>query len=240
MITIYTMAFNEEVFLQYMIDHYRERFPNCNIVLYDNESTDNTVNIAKLNNCKIINFSTNNEIDDDKIKKLKNNCWKSSNTDWVLICDLDELLDINQESLKKEEENGATIIRSEGWTMVNMEDNLDLKNIKHGYRSQSETAYDKCMLFNKKYINEINYLPGAHQCSPKGNVKYGNIYKMYHYRFINPDIEVKKYFSTIERLSEDNKRCGMGKERFIGSAIMTEAQVRADFNGRRCCPKILE
>lgn len=81
MITLYTMAYNEEVFLKYMIDHYRSRFPNCRIILHDNESTDSTAAIARENNCEVINFPTNNEIDEFKITQLKNNCWKSANTD---------------------------------------------------------------------------------------------------------------------------------------------------------------
>ena len=56
MITVYTMAYNEEVFLQYMIDHYRSKFPNCHIVVYDNQSTDRTIEIALRNNCEVQNF----------------------------------------------------------------------------------------------------------------------------------------------------------------------------------------
>ncbi len=77
MITIYTMAYNEDVFLQYMINHYRSRFSNCHIVLFDNESTDNTRQIALDNNCEVKDFKTNNTIDDLKIQHLKNNCWKN-------------------------------------------------------------------------------------------------------------------------------------------------------------------
>jgi hypothetical protein len=80
MITIYTIAYNEEIFIQFMIDHYRSRFPNCHIVVYDNESTDNTVAIAKANNCEVITYCTNNQIQDRKYLEIKNNCWKKSKT----------------------------------------------------------------------------------------------------------------------------------------------------------------
>ena len=42
MITIYTFTYNEELLIKFMIDHYKLRFPNCKIIVYDNESTDNT------------------------------------------------------------------------------------------------------------------------------------------------------------------------------------------------------
>jgi len=50
MITLYTLTRNEEIKLQFMIAHYRLRFPDCQIVIYDNQSTDSTLDIAKSNN----------------------------------------------------------------------------------------------------------------------------------------------------------------------------------------------
>ena len=104
MITVYTIAYNEELIMQFMIDHYRSRFPGCNIVVYDNMSTDNTTKIARANDCEVIQYDTNNQIQDRRYIEIKNNCWKNALTEWVLICDMDELLDINAEQLKKEEE----------------------------------------------------------------------------------------------------------------------------------------
>ena len=226
MITVYTLAYNEEVFLQYMIDHYRSRFPNCHIVVNDNESTDNTRAIALKNNCEVVWFDTNNEINEHKITNLKNNCWKTSKTDWVLVCDVDELLDINEQQLKEEESKGATIVRSEGWNMVNMEDNYDFDNIKHGTRVPQ---YDKSYLFNHKYIQEIHFCAGCHGASPQGTVKYSdNVYKLYHYKCINPDYLVKRFAWTAKRLSEMNKRCGMGTY-----WLNTEENIRAGFNNGR-------
>ena len=46
-ITIHTVAYNEEKIVKYFIEHYRNRFPNCIIKIWDNFSKDNTVDIAK-------------------------------------------------------------------------------------------------------------------------------------------------------------------------------------------------
>jgi hypothetical protein len=234
MITVYTLTFNEDILMQFMIDHYRSRFPNCHIVVYDNKSTDKTVEIAKANNCEIISYDSGGTLNDRLHMDIKNSCWKNAKTDWVLVSDLDEFLDINEENLKNEEIAGTTIIKSEGWQMVNMEDNLDVRNMKHGYRN-NETAYDKCMLFNKKFISAINYRPGAHSCSPVGKIKYGSIYKMYHYKFINVDLEIAKCKLTAARLSDENRAAGWGLQRCLRS----EDEIRADFNGRRGAQKIL-
>jgi len=227
MITVYTMAYNEEVFLQYMIDHYRSRFPNCHIVLYDNESTDKTAQIAQNSNCEVRIFKTNNCVDDILITDLKNSCWKDAKTDWVLICDIDELLNINEQELKSEADQGFTIIRSEGWNMVNLEDNYDFANIKHGTRVPQ---YDKSYLFNKSQIKHMNYSAGCHASGPIGNAKYSNnIYKLWHYKCINPDYLVERYRVTANRLSDRNKKLGMGTYWLN----QTEESVRAGFNGGR-------
>ena len=209
-ITIYTMAFNEEVVLPFFIEHYRARFSQCNIVIFDNESTDNTKNIAIDNNCQVIEWPTNGQIDDEKMRLLKNTCWKNSTTNWVLVCDPDELLDINEEQLKNEELKNNTIIKSKGFNMINMEDNLDLKNITYGVRAE---MYDKSYLFNKKFIKEINYNHGAHIVSPEGTIKYSDCeYILYHYKYINPEFNIGRHHYTLQRLSELNIKMGWGSQ----------------------------
>ena len=201
-----------------MIDHYRARFSNCHIIVYDNKSTDNTVNIAVKNGCEIRRYESNNSLNDGIHMQIKNTCWKDANTDWVLVCDLDELLDINEAQLKQEELLGNTKIKSEGWTMVNMEDNLDIHNIKYGVR---ESQYDKDLLFNKQYIQEINYGAGGHHCNSIGHIQYSAPYKLYHYKYINVDIEVTKSKATAQRLSQENRKNGWGLY-----CLRTEKEVR--------------
>ena len=232
-ITIYSLAYNEEALLQFKIDFYRKRFSDCKFVVFDNYSTDNTNKIAKENHCEVIMYNSNGEINDLMLRHLKNNCWKSSKTNWVLVCDVDEMLDISEQDLIDEEKLGTTIIRAEGWNMVNMEDNFDLDNIKHGMRGES---YDKYYLFNKKYIQEINYNVGAHSAHPMGFVNLSNkIYKVYHYAYVNPDLMVKKYQWTAKRLSEVNKKYGMGNY-----CLVPEKEIRQNFkNARKIAQKIM-
>ena len=190
-ITVYTMAFNEELLLPHMIKHYRDRFPNCHIVVYNNNSTDNTKQIAESNNCEVIFYNTHDQVNDDMLRNLKNNCWKSAQTDWVVVCDVDEMLNITKSELINEEYKGSTIITTECWNMVNMEDNYDFENVKHGIR---EPMYDKRILFNKKHINNINYVHGCHKCNPIGNIKYSEQnYKLYHYKYFNPEYSVMRH-----------------------------------------------
>jgi glycosyltransferase involved in cell wall biosynthesis len=222
MITVYTIAYNEEVIIQFLIDHYRSRFPGCRIVVFDNISTDSTAQIALSNNCEVIPYDTNNQIKDSKYLEIKNNCWKSARTDWVLVCDADELLDINEESLKKEESCGVTAISSEAYNMINIEDNYDLPNIKYGSRCSS---YDKTYLFNKKFISDINYDAGCHTCHAAGSFnKSEKSYLLYHYKCINPDLHIARYKSYQSRLSPENKKNGWGYH-----YNQTEADIRNSY-----------
>ena len=208
MITIFTMAYNEEVLIQFMIDHYRSRFPNSHIVVRDNQSQDKTAEIALANKCEVLSYDSEGQIDDFKLRELKNNCWKQANTDWVLICDVDELLDITEEQLLQEERKGTTIIKSKGYDMINMEDNFNLSDIKYG---SPDSNYSKSSLFNKRYINEINYECGAHKSNPVGNIKLSDAaYGLYHYKFINIEYLINRFKLTEQRLSAANKQHGMG------------------------------
>ena len=210
MINIHTLTYNEEQLMKFMIDHYRARFPNCRIVVNDNISTDKTVQIARRNGCEVI-IDTNFRKLDEPLTAIKNSCWKSAATDWVLVCDLDELLDINEVQLKEEEKMDTTIIRSEGYNMVAMQDTLDIPNMKYGQR---DIGHDKAYLFNKKYITEINYSSGAHIAHPIGTIVYSKkAYNLYHYCYPNYDVTVKKYQMIRNRMTpQDIKNTGLYKE----------------------------
>ncbi|MEK6881197.1 MAG: glycosyltransferase family 2 protein [Nanoarchaeota archaeon] len=219
MITIFTLTYNEEIFIKFMIDHYRSRFPECNIVVYDNKSTDKTVEIAEANNCEVRAYDSGGTLDDGLHMNMKNSIWKTANTNWVLVCDLDELLDINEQDLINEEKLGTTKINSEGWDMLNMEDNFDIGSIKFGVRS---TMYDKLMLFNKQHIFETNYGAGCHDCHPIGIIKDSfKAYRMFHYKYINENFVVQRYKITASRLSEANKKNNWGHQ-----TLMPEEDMR--------------
>ena len=116
MITIYTITYNEQFILPHFIKWYRDKFPDCRIVIYDNESTDNTVGIAYENNCEVVFYSTNNKLTDSKYLEIKNNCWKDANTDWVVVCDADEFLEVDKNMLNTDQ----TIYKSKGYNMCNV------------------------------------------------------------------------------------------------------------------------
>jgi glycosyltransferase involved in cell wall biosynthesis len=235
-ITIHTVTYNEELLMQLMVDHYRARFPNCHIVVYDNQSTDRTVEIAKANGCEIRHYDSGGQVNDQMLWETKNTCWKNAKTDWVLVCDLDEMLDITEQQLIEEDAQGVTKIKCECYHMVNMEDNLDVRGITHGARDPRDTVYDKDLLFNKKFV-DINYINNdCHFTNSKGTIKNSKPYKMFHYKYVNPDLFVNKQKISASRLSEINRKNGWGAQ-----CLRDEGNLRNEFQqARDAAVKILD
>lgn len=221
MITIYTITYNEEKLIKFFINHYRERFPNCEINIFDNYSTDRTAEIAKELNCNVIFYDTNNTLSDLEYLKIKNNCWKTSKTDWVIVCDCDELLEITIDDLYDVEFN---IIKTEGYSILNFEEGKELNLLNEGFR---DVIYDKSIMFNSKKIKEMNYSPGCHTCQPQHNTSYiisysEKTYRLLHYKYLSPNYTVERFKMFSLRLSDENKQKGWGHHYNYSSEIITQ------------------
>jgi glycosyltransferase involved in cell wall biosynthesis len=92
-IHVYSMGWNEGRFLPFYLAHYgmfAER-----IVYFDNESDDETSQLLDADpRCERRTIATQGEMRDDILVQLKNSAWKESRglADWVVVCDVDELL----------------------------------------------------------------------------------------------------------------------------------------------------
>lgn len=209
MVTIYTITYNEEVMIEFFINHYRKRFPNCRIVVYDNCSTDKTVEIAKRNRCEVVFYETDNKLSDAKFLEIKNNCWREAKTDWVIVCDCDELLDFNIRDLIVNRSR-FNILKPDGYSILNEAEPFDLNKLYYGFR---DSGFDKCVLFNKKQIKDINFDIGSHICNPIANdffeVKYSiGEYKLFHYKYLSQNYTIERNRLFASRLSDENKLKG--------------------------------
>jgi glycosyltransferase involved in cell wall biosynthesis len=205
MITIVTITYNEEFILPHFIKWYRDKFPNCRIVVYDNESTDGTKNIClSTPNLTYIPYYTGNKLSDSTYLKIKNNAWKHAQTDWVIVCDADEFLDITPEQLN----TNQTLFKSKGYNMFNLDNLEDITQVAYGLEA---VQYDKILCFNKRYISDINYGAGCHQADPKGDVVLANYNPpLYHMKFMGVDMLVERYKTYASRLSDENKQMRWG------------------------------
>ena len=63
---IFLLCYNEERMLPHTLKHYKTNFPNAIITLFDNHSTDRSVEIAKEAGCNVAYFSSSDQQDEQK------------------------------------------------------------------------------------------------------------------------------------------------------------------------------
>jgi glycosyltransferase involved in cell wall biosynthesis len=207
---IYSIAYNEEVLIEKMIRHYRDRFPNCAITIFDNQSSDKTREIAESLSCIVLEHDSNNEVRDDLYLAIKNNCWKGQNERWALICDVDEFLYLDENDLLTEQSQGSTVIQFEGWNLITMSDDPDIIDLdcKVGSRAPQ---YDKFYLFDTWALTDINYSAGCHHADPKGLVvKSDTKYLMCHWKALGLNYMINRHLEFGKRLSKQNRDKGWG------------------------------
>jgi hypothetical protein len=177
-ISIYTVVKDQKRLAEFYYEHYRNLFPGCKFFIFDNNSTDGTADVFSGDDCVVENYPAY-----DEVRKTYhyNNVWKGSDADWVIVCDIDELIQITPEQLKEEHEAGTNVIFFQGWQMIALDDtyNNDPRTITHGFR---DSRYDKAAMFNP-LIDEIGYTLGAHMAKPepKEMKMVGWKYKLLHY-----------------------------------------------------------
>ncbi len=210
-INIFLLCFNESVILPKTVNFYKSRFPNCIITIYDNMSTDNSVEIAQQLGCIIHTFDSGGK-NDVRIKRdVANSCWKNVKKGWVIMADMDEWLDITEKDLYNEYMKGTTIITTKGYDMIGeskstLLDDIELNNIT---KCVPNTFEDKKICFLREQINSMNYSVGSHNCLPKGSIKYSTkIYNIKHMAYVGLAFIINKMKQRYER-SGDMQKIGL-------------------------------
>jgi len=199
-INIFLLCFNESVLLPNVIKHYKTYLPSSRITIYDNESTDNSVEIAKSLGCLVVSWNSDTCIDDFKYREIKNNCWKYVENGWVIVADMDEFLCVTEDELKKERDNGTSILNIIGFDMIGESDTTDLSDID----LQTITKYvinqreSKQLCFLREKISDMGYQMGAHNCKPSGDLVLSkDIYINKHMSLLGLKFLIKKIFRPI-------------------------------------------
>lgn len=202
LIDIYVTCWNEEKILPDFIKWYRDRIPNCSITVYDNQSTDRTFEIAKENNCRIITFDTNNQMDEATLMQIRNTCWKDSIAKWCLVVDADELVDINTAFLERPQ--FSNIFMCDGFEMFGTEEDT-IDTLLYGCKS---IGYSKPVLF-KNVFEEINFEAGSHKANPvieEGEILW-NYYtlNLYHTKWRSWTNGIERAHLLAKKRSEHSK-----------------------------------
>lgn len=197
-IELFALCYNEEFLIPHFVSHYKN-IGVSKFTFFDNGSTDKSVSLAQELGVEVVFSDTKGCLRDDIYLYIKNNCWKESNFYYVIVCDMDEFLEIDFDL------NGSeTIIKTQGYDMVGS------VNSRKGVVNDN---YSKSIMFNPRKINSINYSIGAHKCNPSGDVVYSEkTAKLLHRKYISEEYVLNKQLEYKRRLSELNRRYGWGSE----------------------------
>ena len=207
LLEIFVCTWNEEKILPDFIKWYRSRISNCLITIIDNCSTDKTVEIALDNECKVISFNTNNQMDEKTLMDIRNNCWKDSEAKWILIVDADELVDVTLDLLIPI--RIGSVFKCKGFEMFGNEEDT-IETLTQGCES---AGYCKPVLFKREVVKEINLTPGSHSCNPIPN-KYCEITiieskpNFYHTKWRSWANGIERARLLAERRSDHSKQMG--------------------------------
>lgn len=208
MIEAHIIAWNEAETIAFTIKHYQKFC--ARVIIHDNHSTDDTKSIALEMGCIVKPFGKEGELSDQAYRYLKNNCWKNTFAQWVIVVDADEILHINEHQLKRADESGKTIFKTTGWNVFSHDIPVnDWSEITYGH---FDGNYSKSVMFRPKAITEINYHIGCHVASPKGIVRYtDDVLTLFHYRNVGgPERLVKRHNEYRPRMSKENMERNWG------------------------------
>lgn len=202
LLEVFVCTWCEEKILPDFIKWYRSRVPNCLITVYDNMSTDRTVEIALKNECKVIPFDTGGYMDEQTLMNIRNNCWKESEAKWCLVVDCDELVDVTGEFC--ELNNSGDIVQCKGWEMFGTKEDT-IQTLLYGCLS---VGYCKPVLFRPEAFVEINLQAGSHEAKPiwKSSPNWNHsVVNLYHTKWRSWTNGIERAKLLAERRSEHSR-----------------------------------
>jgi glycosyltransferase involved in cell wall biosynthesis len=207
-INVFLLCYNESALLPHTIKHYKKYLPSCKITVYDNESTDNSAQIAKELGCSVIFWNSNNILNEEIQIYLRNTIWHESKG-WIIVADMDEFLCITEDDLRNEMNNGVTILKIKGYDMIGESQTLDLTDIdlQEITKYVENSGEDKYLCFFREPIIDMNYGPGSHICYPCGTTIYSsNVYINKHMNYLGLNFIINKLTERYKRSEKMRKK----------------------------------
>jgi len=222
-VDIHVATHNDELYIDHFCKWYKHRFPGANIYVYDNYSTDRTREKAFENKCTFISFGNPEFHDENALTYLKNSCFLGGISDYFIICDVDELIDLNAIELARIK---PTFVQGRGWQAVNV-DNNSFESIRHGVR---DTAYDKFLCFRREQVLEVNYSNGAHRCSPKLSPTATRVRllrrNLFHFRWLSLNHVLKRFYDRSARVKLNSENYSVLKKWHYD---ISESELKSEF-----------
>ena len=198
-VVVYFINWNDSYYFPFL----RKWYHDCDIIMYDQYSTDNSVSLAKSLGFEVRTFGSR-QLNDQHYLDVKNHCWKEQRgkADYVIVCDADEFV-----TVPKNLTCSLPIVN--GFNMVS--NNLPIESIQDINTGAESVSYSKRAIFDPNRIKEINYVHGCHVANPVGDITEHDTCSLFHYRQIGgAERMIKRHKEYIQRMSQFNKRHRMG------------------------------
>lgn len=196
--------------MPYFMRHYNQF---ARVIILESNSTDKTIEIANKEGAEIWSYNMPDEIDDKWFTELKNNCWKESNAEWVMIVDADEFI-YHPAILNVLKRTQATIIQPQFFNMYSKEFPTTTGQIYDEVKLGVEqfSPKPKMNIFRPYAIKSMEYFPGCHEAFPQGRVRINDHsgIKTLHMRNLSKDFIVKRNLRARKRNSQLNIEMGWG------------------------------
>ncbi len=214
-IHLYTICWNESRLLPYFLRHYQQFCES--IIVYDNGSDDGSKELIESHPlCELRHIDSHGEMREEILLEVKGQKWKGSRglADWVICCDVDEILYHPRllQFLKECGDAGVTIPVPTGFQMiVDHFPEYPGQIYDEVHAGLPDECYSKRVIFNPGTIREINYSAGCHTAEPEGDVheRSDAALKLLHFRFLGLDYLVSRFTALRRRQSQFDREHGL-------------------------------
>jgi hypothetical protein len=207
-IETFAICYNEEKIMPYFLRHYLQY---GKVTIYDNYSTDKSIDMALDAGARVFQYDSGGELRDDIYIQIKNSCWKDSKADWVCVVDMDEFV-YHPCLLNILDNTDYTAFEPRWYEMFSWEFPKTGGQI-YDEVTQGYEAWPKLNLWRPSEVKEINYDIGCHLCKPKGNVKLNYVesdIKTLHMRHLGSQYIIERNKNYAARMSQKNRDNGWG------------------------------
>lgn len=224
-IEIYAPCHQEARILPYFMRHYNQY---GQVFLFEGDSTDDSRKIAQDLGAIVLDLDTGGQTRDDILMDLRNNCWKQSKADWVMVVDCDEFI-YHPNFVEYLSTIPETIVLPRTFEMIAdvfpTTQGQIYEEVQYGFETTS-----KMYLFKPGKVKNMAFGAGSHSAQPEGEVyinRTSEIIAM-HMRHLSVERVLRRNAHYATRMSEVNKKNGWGWH-----VTMPEDDVRRYFNENR-------
>ena len=167
-VEVHVLRYGDAWLVPYVIKHYATYATR--LIIHDAGPKD-TFGVSEGGFVEVRPWSLGPEVNDLKYAELRNECWKGTDADWVIVADLDEFIYFPEgadKSLGAYTRMGAAVIRPHGFEMFSetypTTSGQIYDEVKMG--APDDKWYAKPILFSPKLVSETRLGLGSHESDP--------------------------------------------------------------------------